>query len=57
MLMIVVDEAKEICKKNDVEFGKLAKYHFLNIPQKVGTFLMGMEKMIQLNFNGYLKNF
>lgn len=50
-LKAVVEEAKEICRKNNVELGKLATHHFLNIPGNVGTFLMGMEKMEYLNHN------
>jgi aryl-alcohol dehydrogenase-like predicted oxidoreductase len=51
-LKAIVKEAAEICKKNDVQLGKLAVHHSMNIPGgKVATFLMGMEKMEYLNYN------
>ena len=50
-LKTIVAEAVEICRKNNVELGKLAVYHFVRVPGKVGTLLMGMEKMEYLNHN------
>jgi L-galactose dehydrogenase len=50
-LKTIVAEAAEICRQNNVELGKLATYHFLRLPGKIGTFLMGMEKMEYLNHN------
>lgn len=47
----LVEEASEICRKNNVELGKLATHHFLQLPGNVGTFLFGMEKMEYLNHN------
>lgn len=47
----LVNEAIEICKQNNVELGKLATYHYLQLPGDVGTFLMGMEKMEYLDHN------
>ena len=50
-LKAIVSEAAEICRTNDVELGKLATYHLLNVPGTVSTFLMGMEKMEYLSHN------
>lgn len=50
-LKTIVSEAAEICRKNNVELGKLATFHLLRVPGRVGTFLMGMEKMEYLNHN------
>ena len=50
-LKAIVVEAAEICRQAGVELGKLATYHFLRVPGKVGTFLMGMEKMEYLDHN------
>lgn len=47
----IVTEAAEICRKNNVELGKLATFHLLKVPGRVETFLMGMEKMEYLNHN------
>lgn len=48
----IVAEASKICRENNVELGKLATYHCLNIPSNVvATFLVGMEKMEYLNHN------
>ena len=50
-LKAIAAEASAICKSNGIQLGKLAAYHSMNIPGKVGTFLMGMEKMEYLNHN------
>ena len=50
-LKSIVAEAAELCKLNNVELGKLATYHLINVPGKVGTILLGMEKMEYLNQN------
>lgn len=50
-LKAIVDEAAEICRKNNVELGKLATYHFLQVPGNIGTLLMGMEKLEYLDHN------
>lgn len=52
----IVAEAAKICKENNIELGKLATYHLLKIPGKVGTFLIGMEKReyLETNMNAYL---
>lgn len=48
----IVSEASKICCENNVELGKLAIYHCLNIPSNaIATFLVGMEKMEYLNHN------
>lgn len=47
----IVAEAAEICRKRNVELGKLSTYHYLRLPGQVGTFLMGMEKTEYLNHN------
>jgi L-galactose dehydrogenase len=44
-------EAAKFCRENDVELAKLATFHLLKLPEKVGTFLLGMEKMEYLNAN------
>lgn len=49
-LLAIAKEAAEICKKNDVQLGKLAVHHSMKI-SNVATFLMGMEKMEYLNYN------
>lgn len=50
-LKAIVEEAAEICRKENVELGKLATYHFLRVPGNVGTLLLGMEKIEYLNHN------
>lgn len=53
-LKAIAAEATEICRKNDVQLGKLAVHHSMHIPSqngKVATYLMGMEKMEYLNYN------
>lgn len=50
-LKAIVGEAAEICRSNDVELGKIATHHYLQLPSTVGTFLIGMEKMEYLNHN------
>jgi L-galactose dehydrogenase len=50
-LRAVVAEAAEFCRMNNVELGKLATFHYLQVPGRVGTYLMGMEKMEYLNHN------
>lgn len=48
----IVAEASRICRENNVELGKLAIYHCLQLPGNVvSTFLVGMEKMEYLNYN------
>lgn len=48
----IVAEASKICCENNVELGKLATFHFLQVPSAVvNTFLVGMEKMEYLNHN------
>ena len=46
-----VSEASEICRKNNVELGKLANFHHVRVPGRVETFWIGMEKMEFLNHN------
>jgi hypothetical protein len=47
-----VAQAAEICRNLDVELGKLATIHLLNIPgQFMGTVMIGMENMEFLNLN------
>lgn len=52
-LKAVAAEAAGICKANDVQLGKLAVHHSMNMASgaSVSTFLMGMEKMEYLNDN------
>lgn len=51
-LKTIVAEASKICLENNVELGKLAIYHCLNVPSNaIATFLVGMEKMEYLNYN------
>lgn len=50
-LKAIVEKAANICRTNNIELGKLATYHFLQIPGNIGTFLLGMEKMQYLNLN------
>jgi L-galactose dehydrogenase len=50
-LKAIVAQAAEICRNQNVELGKLATFHLLNIPGLVGTFLIGMERMEYLNLN------
>lgn len=48
----IVAEASKICCENNVELGKLATFHCLQVPSNVvHTFLAGMEKMEYLNHN------
>lgn len=48
----IVAEASKICCENNVELGKLATFHCLQVPSAVvNTFLVGMEKMEYLNHN------
>jgi L-galactose dehydrogenase len=47
----IAAEAAEICRKENVELGKLATFHLLKIPGNVATFLIGMEKREYLETN------
>ncbi|CAO1417677.1 unnamed protein product [Diamesa hyperborea] len=47
----IVNEAAEKCKLNDIELGKIATYHFLQLPGNISTFLLGMEKLVLLDYN------
>ena len=46
----VCEEARQICKKNGVELGKLAM-HYSGLLKGVGPFLVGMTCMAQLEMN------
>lgn len=50
----VIYEAIEICKKNNVELGKLAMHHFLQFPGPA-TYLVGMQtiKLLDINLDAY----
>ena len=47
----IVNEAAEICKHNGIELGKIATYHFIQLPGNISTFLLGMEKLCLLDYN------
>lgn len=47
----LVNEAAESCKLNGIELGKIATYHFLQLPGNISTFLLGMEKLVLLDYN------
>lgn len=51
----VCAEAAEYCIKNDVELGKLAMYHFIQM-KGPATFLVGMQtrKLLEINLDAYL---
>lgn len=51
-LKSIVDEASKICCQHNIELGKLAIFHCLQMSSNVvSTFLVGMEKMEYLNHN------
>lgn len=47
-------EAAELCKSNNIELGKLAMSHFIQM-QGVSTFLVGMQtiKLLEMNLDVY----
>lgn len=52
----IVAEAAKVCVANNIELGKLATYHLLQVPGEVATFLIGMEKReyLETNMNAFL---
>lgn len=55
-LKALVSEAAKVCIEHNIELGKLATYHLLQVPGKVSTFLIGMEKReyLETNMNAFL---
>lgn len=55
-LKTLVSEAAKVCIENNIELGKLATYHLMQVPGKVSTFLIGMEKReyLETNMNAFL---
>ena len=51
----ICHEAGHLCRQADIELGKLAMYHFLQLAGPA-TFLVGMQsiKLVELNLNAYI---